>query len=143
MGRKVRAASLAAVVAIALVACGPTTGFGVVIGRDGSRIHLTMPGRNEANTQGWLCPEDPGPGEVWGQKGATRLRAAGCLDLGFTATNPNGAPDWEGTVDLSTLSDDQLAPFAGKSSFRFIVVSGANGGVHEASVEVPSVDMTP
>ncbi|MEO7664953.1 MAG: hypothetical protein ABIV26_07475 [Candidatus Limnocylindrales bacterium] len=129
--------------AIGLVGCSPMAGFGASIHRDGSVLQVTMPGRGEPDARGWLCPQDPGPGETWTEAGAARLEAAGCLDLGSNRTAVGAAPTWLGSVDLATIDPSRLAAFAGKTQWQLIVATGGSGSGQVTTSQIAAVALEP
>ncbi|MBI2778029.1 MAG: hypothetical protein HYX57_12320 [Chloroflexi bacterium] len=124
-------------------ACSPLAGFGASIRRDGSLIQVSFPGRGEPDARGWLCPADPGPGEIWSKAGAARLETAGCLDLGFNTTPQGAAPAWLGRLDLATLDGSRLVPFAGRTAWHLIVVTGGEGFEKVSTTQIAAIALQP
>ena len=125
MGSSSRLAGLL-VVAIALTAaaCSPMAGFGLTVHREGNQLNIVVPGYREANTHGFLCPADPGPGLLFGEEGTTRLLRTGCLDLGVTDEIDPGATGWSTSINLESLASAQLEAFGNRDVYRLVLVSG-------------------
>lgn len=136
-------ALVVAFLALAVAACNPMAGFGLTIRRDGTQLSILVPGYRDANTHGYLCPEDPGPGPDRGDDGHRRLLGAGCLDLGVTPEIPPDATGWSTVVNLESLASAQLEAFANRRTYRLVLVSGDEGSGRTYSTDVPAVDLVP
>jgi hypothetical protein len=110
--------------------------------REGSVVRLTAPGWTDANTSGWLCPSDPGPGTDTGAARDARLGAAGCIALAKSAPAP-GATGWSGTFDINTVASDQLSRFPIGGTYRLVLVAEAGGTLHELHADVSSLSLVP
>lgn len=137
-------AALVAPAVLALAACNAILGSGATLQRDGSILRVTAPGNSDvAAANGWLCPADPGPGEIWSASGRTRLTEAGCLDLGANRQPAGAAQQYIGQVDLSSVSADGRAAFAGRGTWLLYVASGGEGFEHVWSAQVSAVSVAP
>lgn len=136
-------AILAAVLAMTVVACNPMAGFGLTVHREGNQLNIVVPGYRDANTHGYLCPADPGPGAVRGEEGNTRLLRTGCLDLGITETIDPGATGWSAAVNLESLASAQLEAFSNRDTYRLVLVSGDDATGRVYAVDIPAVNLVP
>jgi hypothetical protein len=133
----------AALLALTVVACNPLAGFNLTVRRDGNQLNIVVPGYRDANTHGYLCPADPGPGPDRGDEGNTRLLRAGCLDLGVTETIDPGSTGWSAVVNLESLASAQLEAFAERKTYRLVLVSGDAGSGQTYSTDIPAVNLVP
>lgn len=124
-------------------ACSPLAGFGVTVRRDGTKLNLLVPGYRDANTHGYLCPADPGPGPDRGEEGNRRLGRAGCLDLGVTAAIDPDALGWSAVVNLESLASAQLEAFSNRETYRLILVSGDASSGRTYATDIPAVNLVP
>jgi hypothetical protein len=134
---------VAAFLALAVVACNPIAGFGLTVRRDGNQLNIVVPGYRDANTHGYLCPADPGPGPDRGEEGHRRLLGAGCLDLGVTETIDPDATGWSAVINLESLASAQLEAFSERKTYRLVLVSGDAGGGQTYSTDIPAVNLVP
>lgn len=132
-----------ALLVVLVSACTLAPGPGATIRRDGTKLSLLVPGYREANTHGYLCPVDPGPGPDRGEDGLRRMQRAGCLDLGVTETIDATAPGWSAVVNLESLASAQLEAFSMPDTFQIVLVSGDADGGRTWSTAVPAVDLVP
>ncbi|HET9435516.1 MAG TPA: hypothetical protein VFO50_01555 [Candidatus Limnocylindrales bacterium] len=132
-----------AVVSVLVGACDPLAATNATIRREGNTLIVGAPGFREANIQGYLCPEDPGSGPERGVEGHARLLAAGCLDLGTRAAIDPGASGWSAQVNLESLASAQLEAFAGRATYRLVLIAGDEFGGVGFSTDVPAVDLVP
>ena len=134
---------IAALAVLALIACNPIAGFGLTVHREGNQLSIVVPGYRDANTQGYLCPADPGDGPLRGEDGRGRLFRAGCLDLGVTETIDPGATGWSAVINLESLASAQLEAFSNRATYRLVLVSGDEAGGRTYSTDIAAVDMVP
>jgi hypothetical protein len=128
---------------LAAVAAGCSAGPNDISAtREGSVVRLTAPGWTDANTSGWLCPADPGPGTDTGAARDARLAAAGCVALVRSDPAP-GANGWSGTFDINTLGSDQLSRFPIGGTYRLVLVAEAGGDLHELHADISSLSLVP
>jgi hypothetical protein len=134
---------IATLVVLALVACNPIAGFGVTVHRENNQLSIVVPGYRDPDTQGYLCPVDPGDGPVRGEDGRGRLFRAGCLDLGVTATIDPDATGWSAVINLESLASAQLEAFSNRATYRLVLVSGDVDGGRTFSTDIAAVDKVP
>lgn len=137
------AAVLAVLLALALVACNPMAGFGLTVRREGNQLNIVVPGYRDANTHGYLCPADPGPGSYRGEEGDSLLGRAGCLDLGITETIDPDATGWSAAINLESLASAQLEAFSNRETYRLVLVSGDEAGGRIYATDIPAVNLLP
>ncbi len=142
-GRGPVLALIVALLTLAVVACSPMAGFGPTVRRDGNQLTIVVPGYRDANTHGYLCPADPGPGPDRGEAGRKRFAQAGCLDLGITETIDPGATGWSTAVNLESLASAQLEAFANRKTYRLVLVSGDEARGQTYATDVPAVNLVP
>ena len=118
-------------------------GFGLTVRRDGNQLNIVVPGYRDANTHGYLCPADPGPGPDRGDDGNARLAAAGCLDLGVTETIDPDATGWSTVINLESLASAQLEAFGNRQTYRLVLVSGDAASGRTYSTDIPAVNLVP
>lgn len=126
-----------------IAACNPLAGLGATVAREGTRLNIVVQGYREADTQGYLCPADPGPGPDRGEEGHSRLLRAGCLDLGVTEVVDPDARGWSATVNLESLASAQLEAFSNRTTYRLVLVSGGEEGGRSYATDVPAVNLVP
>jgi hypothetical protein len=141
--RKVRGTALLAAVSAIALACSVVPGLNATIRREEFVVHVVVPGYREPDTQGYLCPRDPGAGPLVGDVARRRLFEIGCLDLGRTAEVSADATGWAAEIRLESLASAQLEPFNERSTYRLILVSGNEPGGRSISVDVPAVNLVP
>lgn len=130
---------------LVVASCGPFVGKAVDVHRDGSIVRLAVEGHNDANTQAWLCPHDPGPGETVGDEGRTRLEGLGCLDLGLAPVPAKDVAGWSTEIDVTTLPADKVLAFASGATakYRLLLVSTRVGSANTFSADVAAFDLRP
>lgn len=106
---------------------------------------MAVEGHADLNTQAWLCPRDPGPGETLGDEGRARLTALGCLDLGFVASFPAGTSGWSTAFDVNDLPADRVAgfPSGANVAYRLLLTRQSAGHGGTFSADVPAFDLRP
>jgi hypothetical protein len=114
----------------------------VQVERNGTFVTMSVVGWIDKPTRAWLCPADPGPGEIWGNAGATRLNAAGCFDLGMTAPPP-GETRWSLTIDERGIPRDKVAGFAPVASYRLLLVASVGGNLRSHLSALPPMSLAP
>jgi hypothetical protein len=130
-----------ALVATVSAGCGP--GPNDISGtREGSVVRLTAPGWTDANTSGWLCPADPGPGTDTGTNRQARLAGAGCIALVNSDPAP-GASGWTGTFDVNTIPSDRLSKFPFGGTYRLVLFAENDGAQHELHADIGSLSLLP
>ena len=142
-GGIVRAGAMLAAASAIVLACSAVPGLNATIRREEFVVYIVVPDYREPDTQGYLCPRDPGAGPLVGEAARRRLFEIGCLDLGRTAEVPAEAPGWTAEIRLESLASAQLEPFNERSTYRLILVSGDEPGGRSISVDVPAVNLVP
>jgi hypothetical protein len=142
-GGIVRATAMLAAASAIVLACSVVPGLNATIRREEFVVYVVVPGYREPDTQGYLCPRDPGEGPLVGEVARRRLLEIGCLDLGRTAEVPAEAPGWTAEIRLESLASAQLEPFNDRSTYRLILVTGDESGGRSISVDVPAVNLVP
>lgn len=105
-------------------------------------VRLTAPGWTDANTSGWLCPADPGPGTDAAAAREARLAAAGCIALVASEAAP-GTTGWSGTLDVNTVPSDELSRFPLGGTYRLVLIAENGGSQHELHADIGSLSLLP